>query len=165
MNFWTELWEGLCISFSAIRANKLRSALTTLGIVVGIVTVTLMGTAIEGLNGAFKRSISSLGSDVIYVQRFGWFINSYQEWLKVANRREITIDQVKALSRQLTLAKAVAPTAQTRRPARYKNRSSSGVFVIGTSEGFLDTSGVSMANGRFFTESESDGGRPVVVLG
>ena len=49
MNFFTELKEGLAISWSAIRANKMRSILTTLGIVIGIVTVTLMGTAIEGV--------------------------------------------------------------------------------------------------------------------
>ena len=59
MNFLTELREGLSISFAAIRANKLRAALTTLGIVIGIVTVTLMGTAIEGLNRSFIQSISS----------------------------------------------------------------------------------------------------------
>ena len=53
MNFFTELREGLSISWSAIRANKLRSVLTTLGIVIGIVTVTLMGTAIQGLNRSF----------------------------------------------------------------------------------------------------------------
>src|ERR1041385_859981 len=118
MNLATEMREGLKISFAALPIYKMRSALTTLGIIVGIVTVTLMGTAIEGLNGAFKQSISALGSDVLYVQRFGWFINSYQEWLKVQHRKEITIDQVRMLEKQLTLAKAVAPVAQARPRAR-----------------------------------------------
>src|SRR5262252_1869887 len=81
LNFLTELKEGLIISWSAIRANKLRSTLTTLGIVIGIVTVTLMGTAIEGLNRAFLKSISFIGGDVLYVDRGAWFNNSYQEWL------------------------------------------------------------------------------------
>ena len=67
MNFLTELREGLGISWSAIRGNKLRSVLTTLGIVIGIVTVTLMGTAIQGLNGAFLKNVSSIGADVFYV--------------------------------------------------------------------------------------------------
>ena len=53
MYFLTELKEGLAISFRAIRANKMRSVLTTLGIVIGIVSVTLMATAIEGVNRAF----------------------------------------------------------------------------------------------------------------
>jgi putative ABC transport system permease protein len=165
MNLWNEFREGLKISFSALRANKMRSALTMLGIIVGIVTVTLMGTAIEGLNGAFRQSISALGSDVLYVQRFGWFINSYEAWLRVSRRKDITIDQVKALEKQLTLAAGVAPVAQARRPARYKNRSTSSVFIMGTSEAFLPTSGINVAEGRFFTEGESDGGRPVVVIG
>ena len=47
-------------------------------IVIGIVTVTLMGTAIEGLNRAFRQSISALGADVLYVARFGWFIDSVE---------------------------------------------------------------------------------------
>src|SRR5437868_6515189 len=114
MKLANEMREGLKISLSALRANKMRSALTMLGIIVGIVTVTLMGTAIEGLNGAFRQSISSLGSDVLYVQRFGWFVNSYEAWLKVNRRKEITIDQVKALEKQLTLAVGVAPVAQAR---------------------------------------------------
>jgi len=80
MNFLTELYEGLLISWSAIRANKLRSVLTTLGIVIGIVTVTLMGTAIEGINRSFLNNISSIGADVLYVERFSWFIQTRQEW-------------------------------------------------------------------------------------
>ena len=74
MNFLSELREGLGISFSALRANKMRSALATLGIIIGVVTVTLMGTAIEGLNKAFMQSISIIGADVLYLQRFDWFI-------------------------------------------------------------------------------------------
>src|SRR5437868_11474421 len=68
MNFNTEIHEGLKISWAAIRANKLRSTLTTLGIIIGVVTVTLMGTAIEGLNRAFIKSISFIGADVLYVR-------------------------------------------------------------------------------------------------
>jgi len=66
-----EFKEGMAIAFAAIRANKMRSVLTTLGIVIGIVSVTLMGTAIEGLNRAFNKSIASLGSDVSICSRNG----------------------------------------------------------------------------------------------
>ena len=68
MNFFTELREGLAISFSALRANKMRSTLATLGIIIGVVTVTLMGTAIEGLNRAFLNSISIIGADITQVR-------------------------------------------------------------------------------------------------
>ena len=112
MNLLTELKEGLAISWSAIRANKMRSVLTTLGIVIGIVTVTLMGTAIEGLNRAFLKAISPIGADVLYVQRQDWSgPDTEEEWRKIQKRPRLTIEQAAALERDLTLARAVAPLA------------------------------------------------------
>ena len=79
-DFTYEVREGLAISFQAIRANKMRSVLTTLGIVIGILSVTLMGTAIEGLSRGFNDSISKIGADVLYVQKWPWF--GGEEWWK-----------------------------------------------------------------------------------
>src|SRR6516162_163801 len=93
MNFFVELKEGLMISWGAIRANKMRSVLTTLGIVIGIVTVTLMGTAIEGLNNSFMSSISNIGADVLYVDRFGWLIQSREDWIKQMKNPRITLEE------------------------------------------------------------------------
>ena len=165
MNFLTELREGLGISWSAIRANKLRSGLTTLGSVIGIVTVTLMGTAIEGLNGAFVQSISFIGADVLYVSRADWFVDSHESWMKMHRRPDITLAQIDSLKQKFTLARAIAPQAGTRQTIRYNKRSASRVDVVGTTEQFPFTSEVSTAEGRFFTESESEKGRPVCVIG
>lgn len=165
MNFFTELREGLSISFAAIRANKLRAALTTLGIVIGIVTVTLMGTAIEGLNRSFMQSVSSLGADVLYVSRQNWITRSHTEWLQMMKRRQITIDQSRALEKQAGFALAVAPTSETYMPVKFKNRRSDSVNVIGTTEAYVLTSGVGLAQGRFLTAAEAEGGRPVCVIG
>ena len=165
MNLLTELKEGLSISWDAIRGNKLRSALTTLGIVIGIVTVTLMGTAIEGLNHAFLKSISFIGADVLYIQRFNWFNHSQEEWLKMQKRREITLAQATALERQLTLARAVAPAADTDQRIEYKKRHSDNATIIGTTDQFLYTSSFTIAQGRFLSAAEVEGGRPVCVIG
>ncbi len=165
MNLLTELKEGLSISWDAIRGNKLRSALTTLGIVIGIVTVTLMGTAIEGLNHAFLKSISFIGADVLYIQRFNWFNHSQEEWLKMQKRREITLVQATALERQLTLARAVAPAADTDQRIEYKKRHSDNATIIGTTDQFLYTSSFTIAQGRFLSAAEVEGGRPVCVIG
>jgi putative ABC transport system permease protein len=165
MTLLSELKEGVRIAAGAIYANKMRSALATLGIVIGIVTVTLMGTAIQGLNGAFLRSISSLGADVLHVSRFSWFMDSYAEWIKAQNRQEFTLGQINALEQQLTLARAVAPFTEYGAPIRYKTRSSRRVWVIGTTEKFLLTGGVNIAQGRFLLDTEVAGGRPVCVLG
>ena len=165
MNLFTELREGLGISWDAIRANKMRSILTTLGIVIGIVTVTLMGTAIEGLNRAFLKSISALGADVFYVQRHNWFNDSYEDWLKTQKRRKIELSEAEALSSQLTLASAVAPTVDDTASVKYKSRSASSVYIVGTTEEYQYTSSVGAAEGRFLTAADAAGGRPVCVIG
>jgi len=189
MNFVTELREGLAISWSAILANKLRSVLTTLGIVIGIVTVTLMGAAIQGLNSSFMNSVSSIGADMLYVDRVGWFINSVQEWFKAMKNPKITLDESDTVQRQMEadpaggnpsavafteagtllremkLAAAVAPVAQNDTPVKYKKRGSSDAPVLGTTEQFQITGGLTLADGRFLTAAECDGGRPVCVIG
>src|SRR5690349_3080859 len=149
MRLATEIMEGARISLAALLANKMRSALTTIGIVIGIVTVTLMSSAIEGINRAFKESVSLLGSDVLYVDRFGWFVDSYEDWMKVANRREITWAQFEAVLKQMTLAKAVTAISGTGRPVRYKSRKSDRVTIIGTTEQFMPISGLTVLEGRF----------------
>ncbi len=165
MNLFTEVKEGLSISWSAIRANKMRSILTTLGIIIGIVTVTLMGTAIEGLNGAFVQSISFIGADVLYVERHDWGPHSETEWHQMQKRRDITLEEVNSLQKQLTLSRAVAPVATWMRPIKYNNRSSVRVLIFGTTDQYLYTGGMSLAEGRFLSEADADGARPVCVIG
>ncbi len=165
MNFLTELREGLAISWSAIRANKLRSVLTTLGIVIGIVTVTLMGTAIEGINQSFMKNISSIGADVLYVERTSWFVESRQDWFNLMKRPNVTLDDAYALQRDMTLAVSVAPVAQDEESVKYGRHGSSSAPLIGTTEQFQITSGVVLADGRFLSAAECDGGRPVCVIG
>jgi putative ABC transport system permease protein len=165
MNFITELREGLAISWSAIRANKLRSVLTTLGIVIGVVTVTLMGTAIEGLNRAFLKSISVIGGDVLYVDRQPWFLDSYQEWLEVQKRPIVKLSEADSLADQLTLSDVVTPLASSGQSVTYKKRSAGGVAVFGTTENFMQTMGFTLDEGRFLSAAECDLGRAVCVVG
>jgi putative ABC transport system permease protein len=165
MNFLVELREGLTISWGAIRANKLRSALTTLGIVIGIITVTLMGTAIQGLNNSFLKSVSSIGADVMFVDRTSWFIHSVQEWFDSHKRPVMTLAMADELARQLTLAEAVAPVAADEATVKYKKRHSSFVPIIGTTDNYQFTSGLTVNAGRFLTAAECNGGRPVCVIG
>ncbi len=166
MNFFIELKEGLAISWGAIRANKMRSVLTTLGIVIGIVAVTLMGTAIEGVNHAFLRAVSFIGADVFFVQREDWSApDTEAEYLKVQKRRHLTIEQFHALERDLTMASAMAPLAFDELPIKYEKRSSDGVTIIGSTEQLLLTGGISVADGRFLSVAEAEGGRPVCVIG
>ena len=163
MNFLSELREGLLIAWDSLRANKLRSALTTLGIVIGIVTVTLMGTALAGLNAAFLNSISAIGTDVLYVSPWQWF--SDEPWWKRRNRRLIYLADARALVRELTFARATAIEEGRRLPVRHGDRIATGVTIYGTTEGGAEVGGLVVKAGRFLSAAEVEGGRPVCVLG
>ena len=165
MNLLTELKEGLGISWGAIRANKMRSVLTTLGIVIGIVTVTLMGSAIHGLDRAFLKNISFIGADVLYVSRFSWFNDSEEVWRKEQKREPITPEQARVLERQLTLARAVAPAVDMGVSIQYNKRHSDNVRLVGTTDQLIQISSTAVALGRFISPLESQGGRPVCVIG
>jgi putative ABC transport system permease protein len=159
----TDIKEGLLIAYQAIRANKMRSVLTTLGIVIGIVSVTLMGTAIEGLNRAFKSSINKIGADVLYIQKFPWA--GGEDWWVLRNRRDIRIQHAKQVERQATLAKTVTPFTATRASVKSGGKVVDGTIIIGTNEDFIETVGAGIALGRFMTALEVNGGRPVCVIG
>jgi putative ABC transport system permease protein len=159
-----EFKEGMGIAFAAIRANKMRSVLTTLGIVIGIVSVTLMGTAIEGLNRAFNKSIASVGADVLYVEKWSWSDHDNDWWI-IRNRRDVTIVHAKAIERYSDLAKAVNPAIGTMTNAKYGQKYIESMYVVGTGADLLETMGANIAFGRFITRAEADGGRPVCALG
>ncbi|HEY1172224.1 MAG TPA: ABC transporter permease [Verrucomicrobiae bacterium] len=163
MRFIAELFEGLWIALDAIRANKLRAALTTLGIVVGIVTVSLMAAAIDGLNQAFLKSISAIGADVVFIDKYPWF--NEEPWWKMRNRRDITIAEAKALAKQSQHAMAVSAETFSRRTVRYNDAVATSVTIVGTTEQTALISGLNLTAGRFLSMAEVDGARPVCVLG
>jgi len=159
-----EFKEGMAIAFAAIRANKMRSVLTTLGIVIGIVSVTLMGTAIEGLNRAFNKSIAALGSDVLYVQKWPWGDRG-DDWWKIKNRKDILIKQAKAIEKQAQTVRAMTPIAGAMKNVTYAQKVIEGITVLGTNSQLTETNGSNIAFGRYFTAIEADGGWPVCAIG
>jgi putative ABC transport system permease protein len=164
MHFLTELKEGLAISFRALRANKMRSVLTTLGIVIGIVSVTLMATAIEGINRAFDRSASAFGADVLYVDKWPW-VGGNEDWAMIRNRRNLEVRDANMLERQIHLVDVVVPVATTRRRVHVGNNAMEDAFLTGTTYQYVLASGGVLQDGRFFTAEESSGGRPVCAIG
>ena len=82
--FFYEFTESIRIAWAQIRANKMRSVLTALGVIIGIVAVTLMGTAIRGIDTGFNDSLAMLGDDVLYVQKWPW--GPTEDWWNYVNR-------------------------------------------------------------------------------
>jgi len=109
IDFLVELKEGLLISLKAIMANKIRSVLTTLGIVIGVTSVVLMSNAIRGIDTAFKDGISSfMGTENMYIDRWAWF--SEKPWWELVKRRHIVAEDFDDFKKLAKLPIAVAPS-------------------------------------------------------
>ena len=161
--FLFELKEGLLIALRAIKANKIRSALTMLGIFIGITVVVLMSTAIKGIDNSFQKGISALGTDVLYIDKWAWFTN--QEWWKLRNRRNIDMEDFKKFKELAKLPLAVAPVTSSRQTIKYKDRRVEDVVLSGSNSDYVKTTNFTFDQGRFYSEVESNASRQVVVLG
>jgi putative ABC transport system permease protein len=163
-----EIADSFRIASSVIRAHKMRSALTALGVIIGIIAVTLMGSAIGGIEIGFERSLAVIGDDLLYVEKWPW--HHVDDWWNYRNRRVMNVRYAEELKRIIDatpnseLVTAV-PTMNTVRNVRYGDNEVRGVFTQGTTDEFLITSTSGFKEGRFFNEPESRGGRNVVVLG
>jgi len=161
-----ELTESFRIAISVIRAHKLRSILTALGVIIGIIAVTLMGSAIGGIETGFERSLSVIGDDTLYVEKWPW--HHVDDWWNYRNRRTMRVRYAEDLKRIIAATPSShlltsVPTMNTIRPVKRGQYEVRGVFTQGTTSEFISTSG--FKEGRFMTESESRGGRNVCILG
>ena len=155
--------EAVVMALDAIRSNKLRAGLTTLGIVIGIVTVTLMGTALDAMQTAFVNSISAIGADVLFVQRFEWF--SDEPWWKRRTRQPIFKRDAERLAKELSTVRSVSFEAGRGTTVRHGSSSAGGVYLVGQTANSPVVDGTDLKEGRWYSEAEVAGGRPVCVLG
>lgn len=163
-----ELVESFRIAFTQIRAHKMRSVLTALGVIIGIIAVTLMGSAIGGIETGFERSLAVIGDDILYVEKWPW--RNVEDWWNYRNRRRIDAHYAAELQRIIEATPnsellVAVPTLNTVRTIRAGDNDVRGVFTQGTTNDFLVTSTAGFKEGRFFTETESHNGHNVCVLG
>jgi len=165
MRFLIYLGEGVRIALEALRAYKLRSILTTVGIVIGVMTVITIVALVQGLNKAFADQISRIGTDTLFINKYPWIITSEEEWLRVRNRRNITLDDAERVREYSTLATHVAPAIYTRRNAKYRDKTVERVLIVGTTDDYLYTSNAFPEQGRFLSLTDVHHRRAVCVLG
>lgn len=158
-----EFKEGLLIALRAIRANKIRAALTMLGIFIGITAVVMMSTAITGIDNSFQKGISALGSDVLYISKWAWFTN--EEWWKIRNRPNINMEDYNEFKELAKLPLAVAPVANSMQTIKYADRRVENIFLTGSNADYVKTTNFTFAQGRFFSDIESNSSRNVAVIG
>ncbi len=158
-----DLGESFRIALRAIRANKARGALTTLGIIIGIVAVVLTMTAANGLQNRFRESFSAVGTDVIYVSRMPWVVMN--DFFLFRNRPNLDLREARALEDKLRGRAIVNPTMDGRQDVKYRAGTMEGVTVIGTTEKQTRLSGAQPQSGRFLLPFDVTYKKNVCVIG
>src|SRR2546421_2235285 len=166
--FLYELEESWKIAAAQMRSNLTRSTLTALGVIIGIVAVTLMGTAISGISIGFDKSMAIFGDDVLYVGQWPW--KRVDDWWNYRDRKKIKTEYADPINRMIAatpksnLAVAV-PTSSVYRSVKYGDGEVNNVLVRGTVSDYVITSTFDFKAGRFFNELESRGGANICVIG
>jgi len=163
MKLSLDLSESFKIALAAIAANKSRGALTTLGIVIGIVAVITTMTAANGLQNTFKQTFASVGTDVIYVSQRPWVQMGPD--FSLNQRPQITLAVSDALTRKFQGRAVVNPSINGQQNLKYGNEEMDSVDVSGTTDKLLQVSTRVPAAGRFLMPFDIRYKRRVAVIG
>ena len=155
--------ESFRIAMTSIFSNKSRSILTALGIIIGVLSVTLMGTLISGLDRGFDKSMAFLGKDIFSISRWEWFGDA--DWWEVRNRPRMRLEYVDVIKEKSSYAEAVAPVMQRGAVLSRGELSTAGTQIFGTNTDYMSTITANIAQGRFFTEGEDRSGSRVTIIG
>ena len=155
-----QLGETITVAFQSIRANALRSALTMLGIIIGVGAVITMVALGSGAQKAVNDRIAALGANVFTVFAGQTMFGG----VRVTDRTILSTDDYEALLRDAHLLKAVVPEMQQQLQVKYGNQNSN-VNVLGTTPNYLEVRNYTVPYGRMFTAGDNEARQRYVVLG
>ena len=164
--------DTIAMALDTLRTNKLRSGLTILGIVIGVMTVIIISSVVNGLNAGVEGVVQSLGSNILFVFRFPVF--SGKPTTEMLTRKQMTYEDAVAM-RDLPHVLAVSPALRYATQTNFGaigstaikggGKSMQGTTLEGDTPALKDVVDLNMAEGRFFNENDLDRAAPNVVLG
>ncbi|MBI3653512.1 MAG: ABC transporter permease [Acidobacteria bacterium] len=161
MNFF----EALRLAINAIKAHKLRSFLTLLGIIFGVAVVIVVVSLIEGFNKYFEEKISDLGSNAFVVDKMG-IVTSMQEWIdKSKKNKDIKVEDLEAIKANPTYVKDAAGMMRRRLTVKYESQSLQDVMMMGVTANMVDIDTVKIGQGRYISSEEEQHARPTCFIG
>ncbi len=158
--------ESFRFAWDALRQNKLRTALSLLGITIGIFIIIAVSTGVDTMRNKIQSSVDKLGSNTLFVQKWPWIFSDNFPWWKYVNRPEPSLRDYEALKDRMEMAKGVCfETSASNRTVKYRSNSVEGVNLNAASQEYNLTWNLEINNGRYFTENEGRNGSPVCVIG
>jgi putative ABC transport system permease protein len=159
------LSDTVRLAFDALRAHKLRTALTLLGLVIGVTSLILVMTLIQGANWYVETKIANLGADIFQVSKIPLVAVDFNEIIRARKHRDITVDDWRAVEDACSLCRAVGAEVATLGRLSTAGESLPDVNIRGQTANMAWISSLEVEQGRFFSEGEQRAAAPVVVLG
>ncbi len=156
--------ETFRLALESLRAHKLRSFLTLLGVILAVTTLVTVMSVVSGMNTYVAERIANLGANVFLVDRFG-IITSNDEWVKAQKRPLITMEDYQRLRGTMQTARSVAAEADRSVQVRTGNTKMDNTDVMGVTSNFAEVRNINVAQGRFLTEADDEHHAEVVFLG
>ncbi|MBI3233565.1 MAG: ABC transporter permease, partial [Bacteroidetes bacterium] len=162
----TLIKESLSFAMHSLWANKLRSFLSLLGITVGIFSIILVFTLTDSMEKNIKTSIESLGSDVVFVQKWPWSFSDDYPWWKYLNRPNAKYKELTYIEKKLNNISTASYTINLMPGTmKYYNNSVTNANVQAVSHQWFQLRAIEFSSGRYFTDDESEAGRNVALIG
>lgn len=166
MLFLKLIGESIAFAFAALRENRTRTFLSLLGITIGIMTIIGVFSAVDTLRSNLENSVEKLGSKTLYIQKWPWGGGGDYPWWRYANRPALTLRDYESLKDNLTTASEVAfSIGITGQTIKHMNNDVSGVTISASTHEIYNIRDLDIEKGRYFSESESNRGGTVVILG
>jgi putative ABC transport system permease protein len=156
--------ETLWLALDSLRAHKLRSFLTLLGVILAVLTLVVVMSAIAGLNLYVADRVANLGANVYIVDRFG-IITSYDAFVKAQKRPLITAEDYERLRDRMQLTTNVAAYEDQQAQTLYGDQVMENTQVIGTTPNFADVRNMDVAEGRFLMPADEEHRTKTVFIG
>ncbi len=156
--------ESIFIALSSLVANKLRSVLTLIGVIIGVMTVIAVVSIISGMNRYVEAEINSMGSTTFMIRKFG-IITSDEQWHEQTKRKNLTMADMEAIKEGCPDCWKVGVQSVTFRKVKYKNKDISSMAVVGATANITEISDREVYEGRTFSEFEVDHNRRVCFIG
>lgn len=161
-----QIVESFIFALGALWGNKLRSALSLLGIVIGIFLIIFVLSAVDSLKRSVEDSISSLGSDVIFISKWPWEdMGPDYPWWKYLSRPNPTADDFENIKARSSAIQDIAFRSQIQTIVKAKKEYVNNAEIFGISKEFKDVWNFPIGEGRYFSEGESRTGFPAAILG
>ncbi len=157
--------EGFIFAVKSVIVNKLRTFLSLFGITIGIFSIISVFTVLDWMEKSIRDSISSLGENVIYVQKWPWSFDRNLAWWDIMKWPAVSLDDYQAVLERSTKTASACFMVASMNKIKYQKNIANEARIWGATYEYVDLRSFEIENGRYFSPEESASGKNVAIIG